>query len=435
MQATSMENMRRCMHRYVSGGPLDRGKKTAVIEICGSSSGPYFQAIVEDCGFRHQVARVVGAGAEAQLRFGDSVPLKPESVDVVMAAATATNISPAGYGEALRLLRRDGLGFLITPASADPEGSPQEQQPFNRIYQDIAIQARCILLENRCDPRGPIRDWVGVFRRADAPAFTRAMFRKAVIATDYRGLPGSSAEEAWAGHLDYLQVLDRLHRELAPRQYLEIGVRTGASLALARCRATGVDPAPAIKETLGSQTQLITATSDEFFESEASDLSLDLAFIDGMHLFEFALRDFMNIERRAAAGAVVAIDDIFPNHPVQAERQRRSRTWTGDVWRFVELLRAHRPDLYLQTLDTTPTGLLFVAGLDPSNRVLWQRYNELVEQAARDPAAIPARVLQRQGALHPTGHEAERFFLRLRELRSSTLKPAELVARLRQPSG
>ena len=43
-------------------------------------------------------------------------------------------------------------------------------------------------------------------------------------------------------------------------------------------------------------------TSDDFFASH--DLAqvlggrpVDLAYIDGMHQFEFALRDFMNLER------------------------------------------------------------------------------------------------------------------------------------------
>ena len=57
------------------------------------------------------------------------------------------------------------------------------------------------------------------------------------------GLPGTEAEERVAGKVSYLIVLDRLHRELNPSHYLEIGIRHGRSLALARGRATGVDPA------------------------------------------------------------------------------------------------------------------------------------------------------------------------------------------------
>jgi hypothetical protein len=48
-----------------------------------------------------------------------------------------------------------------------------------------------------------------------------------------------------------------------------------------------------------------------------------------MHLFEYALRDFMNVEHCAAPGAIVVIDDIFSSHPAQAERKRRTRAWTG----------------------------------------------------------------------------------------------------------
>jgi hypothetical protein len=59
----------------------------------------------------------------------------------------------------------------------------------------------------------------------------------------------------------------------------------------------------------------------------------DLVFIDGMQLFEFALRDLINVERHAAPQTLVAIDDIYPCHPTQAERQRRSGAWTGDIWK------------------------------------------------------------------------------------------------------
>ncbi len=72
----------------------------------------------------------------------------------------------------------------------------------------------------------------------------------------------------------------------------------------------------------------------------SGSIAPDLCFIDGMHLFEYALRDFMNVERCAAPGAIVVIDDIFPNHPAQGQRERRTRAWTGDVWRLVETLRA-----------------------------------------------------------------------------------------------
>ncbi len=141
---------------------------------------------------------------------------------------------------------------------------------------------------------------------------------------------------------------------MQPNNYLEIGVQTGKSLALASCPAIGVDPMPQIKSPLGPHAQLVRATSDEFFESRASKMisaPLELVFIDGMHLFEYAFRDFINIEKYAEAHTVVVIDDIFPGHPAQAERDRHTRAWTGDVWKLLVTLQQHRADLNLLMLD------------------------------------------------------------------------------------
>ena len=44
-----------------------------------------------------------------------------------------------------------------------------------------------------------------------------------------------------------------------------------------------------------------------------------------------------------AGKRVILVDDIFPNHPVQARRDRSSRHWTGDVWKFVSVLKSARP--------------------------------------------------------------------------------------------
>jgi len=226
----------------------------------------------------------------------------------------------------------------------------------------------------------------------------------------------SPAEEAVRGSQFYRETLRRIHADLQPRVYLEIGVRHGFSLALADAPvAIGVDPAPELKAPLGPHARVVTATSDEFFAAAAARYlpGIDLAFIDGMHWFEFALRDFMNVERHANAHGVVVIDDIFPNHPLQAERHRRSSVWTGDVWKIVPCLRRYRPELRLMSLDTSPTGLLVVAGLRPGSDVLANRYAAIVEDFA--PARLPQEILDRAGAVAPGD---SRFLDLLAELRA-----------------
>lgn len=215
---------------------------------------------------------------------------------------------------------------------------------------------------------------------------------------------GTGNPESIRGQIHYLKVIELLQSALAPGFYLEVGVRNGGSLRFAKCPAIGIDPAAAITFPLGPATRLAATTSDDFFAHHGDwiDRPIDLAFIDGMHLFEYALRDFIHIERHASPLAGVIIDDIFPNHPLQAERDRKTRAWTGDVWKLRACLEKWRPDLRLIPLDTNPTGLLLIFGLDRENTRLADHYEAIIEEFSRaEHAAPPADVIARRGACLP----------------------------------
>ena len=284
------------------------------------------------------------------------------------------------------------------------------------------------------DERGPWQDLVGVFRKTQPNPAATTVPQAAPVASACPPFDSRPEEEVVAGQSDYLEVLRQAHGWLAPRLYLEVGVRHGRSLALARGRAVGVDPAPELREPLAPTTQVVTATSDDFFDLQADtllDAPIDLSFIDGMHLFEYALRDWMQVERRADPAGLVVIDDVFPNHPRQALRERATRVWTGDVWKLYACLEAVRPDLFLLPLDTRPTGLLLIAGLDPGNRVLWERYNPVVkEYRDRIGAEPPPEVIERQGALAPDDALVSDLLGLLRRLRDAGAGVAAVRAAL-----
>ncbi|MGB3148085.1 MAG: glycosyltransferase, partial [Paracoccaceae bacterium] len=112
-------------------------------------------------------------------------------------------------------------------------------------------------------------------------------------------------------------------------------------------------------------------------------LKIDLAFLDGMHLFEYLLRDFINTERHMAPDGLVTLHDCVPFNRVMAERdwdRAKTRSWTGDVWKLVPILRAYRPDLTVEVLDLAPTGLVTVRNLDPENTSLADQYDEIVSK-------------------------------------------------------
>ena len=187
---------------------------------------------------------------------------------------------------------------------------------------------------------------------------------------------------------DYLVFLARLHQHLKPRTYLEIGVFQGKSLRMAGAatRAIGVDPEPKISEPLPSNARVFELTSDEFFarhdvvRDEFGGDPVELAFIDGMHLFEYALRDFINIERCASPNGAVLIHDCYPLDRASAERERHAQFWSGDIWRMILVLKKYRPDLRVCTLALAPTGLGLVRRLDPHSTVLADRYDAIVAE-------------------------------------------------------
>jgi hypothetical protein len=227
----------------------------------------------------------------------------------------------------------------------------------------------------------------------------------------------------------YLDFLARVHARHRPEHYLEIGVRFGHSLALATCPSVGIDPAYLIEAELSGEVHLQRTTSDEYFTrpdplAVTGGEPFDLAFIDGMHLFEFALRDFINTEENCHPWSVVIFDDVLPRSAPQAARERHTGSWTGDVFPLIEVLRRYRPELVTVLVDTAPTGLMFVLGLDPSNRTLRDSYDEIMREFRRpDPQTVPQELLDRGAVQTPQRVLDAGFWDVLRDQRARPDRP------------
>jgi hypothetical protein len=188
----------------------------------------------------------------------------------------------------------------------------------------------------------------------------------------------------------YAQVLGRMHEHLRPRTYIEIGVAEGTSIRLVQpgTAALGVDPEPKIAFALPQNVRVFAETSDDFFarrdvRAELGAMPVELAFIDGMHHFEYALRDFMNLERLCMPSSTILVHDCFPHDRRTAQRERETLFWSGDIWRLVLLLKKHRPDLSIHTIATPPTGLVVIRKLDPSSNFIAENLDDLCEEFMR----------------------------------------------------
>ncbi|WP_375689086.1 class I SAM-dependent methyltransferase [Pseudooceanicola sp. LIPI14-2-Ac024] len=187
----------------------------------------------------------------------------------------------------------------------------------------------------------------------------------------------------------YLDFLAGYHRAVAPGTYLEIGTQKGRSLAPAGGHCIAIDPEFRldVPVTEGKESlYLYQGPSDDFFASgylDRQSMTFDLAFLDGMHLFEFLLRDFVNAEARMAPGGRIVLHDCIPFARIMADRdwdRTRTLAWTGDVWKLVPILKRFRPDLQLEVLDCPPTGLVLISDLDPGSRVLAEAMEDIVAE-------------------------------------------------------
>jgi len=422
MHASSLENMHWCYERFICGDYLSQRDNITVLDVGGANVNGSYADIFSLDKFNYVAADISESeGVDLVLNDPYKLPFADHSVDIIISGQAFEHIEYFWllFEEMSRVLSHDGWLFLIAPSAG-----PIHQYPVDcyRFYPDafyaLARYAELTAIDVHLDERGPWRDLVGVFahnnreitpisnqwRPLKTTEKNKYSAQRAPTNTLFNNEPTETNQTN--GELGYLEVLGILHDRLTVSNYLEIGVRNGHSLRLAKSKAIAIDPDPNIDVNDFDQLDLYQMPSDYFFSNQTNidfeKTPIDFAFIDGMHLFEFVLRDFINIEFRSSNEATIVIDDIFPNHPVQASRQRLSNVWTGDVWKIVVCLKRYRPDLSLTMIDSSPSGLLLITGLDKNNRVLTDHYNPIIREfSSLDLMDYESLILKRAESVSP----------------------------------
>lgn len=210
---------------------------------------------------------------------------------------------------------------------------------------------------------------------------------------------------------EHYHVLHCAHMLLQPDRYVEIGVSNGKSLALCKSGSPiGVDPLTAAPEELCFHSPdvipaLFKLTSNDFFQQGCmeriwGEQPFNMAFIDGLHLFEQALMDFIHLEHRSSPDSIIFIHDCLPVSIAGASRERNTMVWTGDVWKVIVCLKRIRPDLEIVTFPVRPSGLAMVRRLDRSSRVLANQFDTLVSLFV--DAQLPESMAERFQLLNVT---------------------------------
>jgi len=318
---------------------------------------------------------------------------------------TTTGRSPEGRDRAVAKFRqqyRDITGFdaLFNPRSPflygevrqSTQGIPTISREFgkarNRILNELADHYVARSLSGINDDNHPIL-------ASNATPLERRAFKQLAPL----GLVESEARfsDRTAHDLSYKVLLKKIHTALVPQLYFEIGVDSGASLALSACKSIGVDPEYHITKSITAPARLFRITSDSFFENEARCRSLlsdgiDLSFIDGMHLSEYVLRDFINVELWSRAGGTIIFDDVLPEQMVMAERDRAYNAWCGDVYKIIPVLRKYRPDLQVDVFEAFigpyRKGVAAIRNLDPGSKILSEHYDAIVADLLGDTYAV-----------------------------------------------
>ena len=159
--------------------------------------------------------------------------------------------------------------------------------------------------------------------------------------------------------------INTLKDALNASRYLEIGVAAGATFfGVEIDDKTAVDPRfrfdYAARAT--DKVRFFEMFSDDFFKIGDENLSYDIIFLDGLHVFGQTYRDFCATMAYATRRTLWIIDDTVPSDiysawPNQREavdlRRRsggKSGRWHGDVYKVIFAIRDYFPTLNYCTL-------------------------------------------------------------------------------------
>ncbi|RFD27131.1 biotin carboxyl carrier protein [Mycobacterium uberis] len=155
--------------------------------------------------------------------------------------------------------------------------------------------------------------------------------------------------------------------------YLEVGVSHGFAFRhIAADEKVAVDPAfklsarsRRLAAAQARATHYFETTSDAFFANETALLerhAIDVALIDGLHVYEQVVRDVENTLRYLRDDGVIVLHDCNPKlasagFPATSYADFRAQNhwweglWCGDVWKAIVHLRSTRTDLRIAVLD------------------------------------------------------------------------------------
>ncbi len=224
-------------------------------------------------------------------------------------------------------------------------------------------------------------------------------------------------------NFSHMAIIQKLLKTIKPKNYLEIGVQAGYSITMAKSikRVIGVDPLNALEFNLPKNIKMFFMTSDDFFKKKNIEWILkgkiEMAFIDGMHLFDYVIRDFINVEKHCKKNSIVILHYTIPLNEHSSQRTLVEGAWTGDVYKAVMILRKYRPDLKIFNFLTGGIGTCVIKNLDPKNKILKCNYDKIINEFMDMPySCIENDMDEKLGIIRPKSQDKEKEFLEIMNL-------------------
>jgi hypothetical protein len=172
--------------------------------------------------------------------------------------------------------------------------------------------------------------------------------------------------------LEYLSYIKENYHDQGVNSYLEVGVRWGDGLALAKpdCKSVGVDPNFQINKDLPSDPSLFEITSDDFFfeHSDTYKNFFELIFLDGLHEARQTAKDIYHSLDVLKEGGEILVHDVLPVTMAVASPEMKTYFWTGNVWQSAAAFCRKEYPLKWEFIDAAPSGLLRLYDIDPEFR-------------------------------------------------------------------
>ncbi|MDX1668265.1 MAG: class I SAM-dependent methyltransferase [Limnobacter sp.] len=375
MHTESIKNMKQCRDLFL-GDSQALKNNIEVVDLGSQDVNGSYRELFPQPTFKYTGVDVrPGPGVDVVAPNPYHYPLPSQSADVIVSGQMLEHHPHFWHAlsEVKRLLKPGGLFFLIVPSKG-----PEHRFPIDcyRFLPDsmtaMATASGMRLLKSWVDEQSEWGDLVGVFE-----------------------CPKPAPKAGLHQGMHYSDFIAQFVSHVGSKAHFEVGTFRGDSLQKINNPCLSVDPQYQVQQSLIGKKEMMLffqMTSDEFFARHNPESifgrKLDTAFLDGMHLFEYLLRDFIHTEKACHQDSSIFLHDCLPFGNWMTHRHDKAPTnekgnglfWTGDVWKLLPILKKHRPDLSIQCLDCPPSGLVRITNLDPGNKTLEQNYDLIVRE-------------------------------------------------------